>query len=113
MRRLEPLMRGMMIILLVLGMCTWTTLASAQTCRDGVSTASGEPTDPERNNHVTQSTFLESSVGSTVQAAPGTRAPVLSTSSTPQKFEASFSQKLEAFFTLLRRHGIWIPRGHR
>jgi hypothetical protein len=113
MRRLEPLMLGMMILILVIGICTWTTSASAQTCRDGVSSASGEPTDPERNSSVNRSTSLDSSVGSTVQSAPGTRAQCFSTPSISQKFEASFSQKLEAFFTLLRRHGIWIPRGHR
>ena len=103
MRRLDPLMLGMVTILLIAGICTWSAPAAAQTCRDPVSSAAGEPTDPERI-HTNNSVSLESSF-SAVHSTPGTQAPVLS--------HPSFSQRLEAFFNLLRRHGIAIPRGQR
>lgn len=102
MRRLEPLMLGMMT--LILGICIWTGPVAAQTCRDPISSAAGEPTDPERI-HTGYSRMLEPSSGGAVQSTPGTQAPVLS--------KATFTQKLEAFFTLLRRYGFDIPRGHR
>jgi|GEM_PF-3310467 len=103
MRRLEPLMLGM--ITLILGICIWTGPVAAQTCRDPISSAAGEPTDPERIG-TSHSTLLEPASGSAVHSTPGTQAPVLS--------KPTFTQELVAFFnSLLRRYGIDIPRGHR
>lgn len=103
MRRLEPLMLGMLTIILIAGLCTWSAPAAAQTCRDPASNAAGEPTDPERIV-ANRSVSLDPSFGD-VHSTPGTQAPVLS--------PLSFSQRLEAFLNLLRRYGFFIPRGDR
>ena len=104
MRRLEPLILGIITLVLIVAIGAWSAPVAAQTCRDPVSNAAGEPTDPERNE-TNRAVDLESELGSAAQPTSGTQSPVLS--------QPTFSQKLEAFFNLLRRYGFGILKGHR
>ena len=104
MRRLEPLMLGFITLILIVAIGGWSAPVAAQTCRDTVSSASGEPTDPERNR-ARYEAVVESGPGSAAQHSSATHSAVLSA--------PSFSQKLEAFFNLLRRYGFVVLKGHR
>jgi len=105
MRRLESLMLRTMTILLILGICMWSVSpVAAQTYRDPASSASGEPTDPERHRLGLGATW-DGKQENPVRPASGSQSPVL----TPD----TFSYRLETFLDLLRRFGIFIPKVHR
>jgi hypothetical protein len=93
------------LFILSICLCAWSVSpADAQTFRDGVSSAAGEPTDPEENR-LQQGATSAGSADSPVRPTSGTQNPVL----TPHPF----SDRLEAFLNLLRRFGIFIPTGYR
>ena len=101
MRRLESLILGMITLILIFCICTWSASpAEAQTCRDPVSTAAGEPTDPERID-LSHLAKVEGPASPTF----GTQNPVLSS--------PSFAARLESFINLIRRIGIFHPKDHR
>ncbi len=105
MRRLESLMLGAMTVVLIVAIFAWTALpAAAQTVRDGVNSAAGEPTDPEKSRLGLGAT-TEANHMSSVRPTVGTQSPVLS--------QHSFSDQSETFLNLLRRFGILVPMGLR